>query len=334
MTTDAPREMDLRDAFFGTIHEIARQDPSVLFMTADMGAWSLSKFREELPKQFMNVGISEQNMVSVGAGLALTGRRVFMYAIAPFLALRCLEQIKVDCCLMNLPVTLVGGGPGFTYAPDGPTHHAIEDIAVIRALPGMTIFCPSDPTTAEAAARLGYRSEGPTYVRVDKGAYPFLHDGDLPSRTGVVKLGRGKDVLLISCGTIVREVLRLATILGKRGIRASVLELLRVKPLDKDAMLRQIRQHGAVVTIEEHSIIGGIGSVNAELLVNDGEFRPLRRYGVPDEYPSKYSSRGWLRHHYRLDVDSLATDISPRFARIAETTAPALTFRLKDEGTC
>lgn len=167
-------EINIRDAFFDEVYTIAGGDKSVIFLTADMDAHSLGKFRKDLPSQYFNVGVAEQNMVSVAAGLALGGKKVFIYSVASFVTQRCYEQVKVDLCGMHLPVTLIGSGPGITYSSDGPTHHAVQDIANMRALPGITILSPADSSTAAAAARLAYRDKGTVYVRLDKGKLPLF----------------------------------------------------------------------------------------------------------------------------------------------------------------
>ena len=171
----ADEQVDMRDAFFDKLYDIAAKDKKVIFLTADMGAFSLERFKKNLKPQYFNVGVAEQNMVSVAAGLALSGKNVFIYSIVPFVTQRCYEQIKVDLSLMNLPVTIIGSGPGFSYNSDGPTHHALQDLAIIRALPNMTILSPSDSDMAEAFAMLSYKNKGPTYVRLDKGKYSSLY---------------------------------------------------------------------------------------------------------------------------------------------------------------
>jgi len=312
--------MDLRDAFFGEVHEIARRDPHVTFITADMGAWSLTRFRKELPDQFLNVGISEQNMVSVAAGLALGGQRVFVYAIAPFLALRCLEQIKVDLCQMNLPVTLAAGGPGFTYASDGPTHHAIEDVAVMRVLPNLTIYNPSDPTTMQAAARSAYENDGPTYVRIDKGQQPCLHPGNCLYEHGANRLRPGSDVLILSTGVMTHIACRVVDGLRKRNINAGVVDVFRLKPLDHDWLCHEIQQYHSVVTLEEHITHGGFGSLIVEALC-DQELRVrVKRIGLPDVYPTAYGSRQWLQRSYGLDPTTLVDEIAHWYQGPAQGT--------------
>lgn len=167
--------MDIRDAFFGELYKIASKDKNVVFLTADMGAFALNKFKGDLPKQFINVGVAEQNLISVAAGLALGGKKVFAYSIAAFITYRCYEQIKVDLCQMGLPVTIIGAGPGLTYGSDGPTHHAIYDIAIMRVLPQMTILTPTSPEKAKKAARIAYDSQTPMYIRLAKGKLPTVY---------------------------------------------------------------------------------------------------------------------------------------------------------------
>jgi transketolase len=158
----------MRDSFFDTLYKIARRDPDVMLVDADMGAPSLDKFRRDMPAQFVNVGIAEQNAISVAAGLTLGGKKAFAYAIAPFITLRCYEQIKVNMCSMKIPVACVGVGAGFSYEDSGPTHHTTEDIAIMRALPNMTIFNVSDNIMASACAKIAYEYESPLYVRLDR----------------------------------------------------------------------------------------------------------------------------------------------------------------------
>lgn len=296
---------DIRDAFFDALYGIASKDKKVMFLTADMDAVSLRKFRKDLKKQYINVGIAEQNLVSVAAGLALGGRRVFVYAIASFVTQRCYEQIKVDICGMRLPVTIIGTGPGITYNSDGFTHHAIEDIAIMRALAGMTIFNPSDPGTAAAAAYLAAKSKAPFYVRIDKGALPFLYRKDQDFKKGLAVLREGKDILIISTGVIVHQALAVADELLKHSIDAGVVDLYRIKPINSKMLLKLIEQTPRVITLEEHSIVGGIGSVVAEMVMDAGENVLLKRIAIPPDCRLGYGSREWMRSCCGLDKKSV-----------------------------
>ena len=161
--------MDIRDAFFDELYEITSHDKNLMFLTADMGAFGLNKFKRDFPKQYINVGVAEQNLISVGAGLALSGKRVFLYAIAAFLIYRALDQIRIDICEMNLPVTLIGAGPGLTYHAEGPTHHALYDDIIISMFPNIKVFTPRTPEDAQTVMILAYLSKSPVYIRLGRG---------------------------------------------------------------------------------------------------------------------------------------------------------------------
>ena len=298
--------IDLRDALFDSIHQFARRDPSVVFLTADMGAWSLSKFREDLPGRFFNMGIAEQNMISVAAGLALAGKRVFAYAIAPFLVLRCLEHVKVDICAMNLPVTLIGGGPGLTYASDGLTHHALEDVAAVRALPNLFVYTPCDPLSTSAVAKLAYESGGPSYIRIDKGKQPPLHDLATDFARGAAPIRSGAEILILSSGVLCAAAVDVAEELTEDGLDVGVIDVFRLKPLDDEYLLSLIREARAVVTYEEHFRTGGLGTAVAELIAEAGLALPFCRLGIGDEYCFRYGDRGWLHQHLGLDALTVA----------------------------
>jgi transketolase len=253
--------VDIRDAFFDRLYEIAANDSDVVFLTADMGAFSLAKFKKNLGSQYINVGVAEQNLVSVAAGLALGGKKVFIYAIAPFITQRCYEQIKIDLCCMRLPVTVIGVGAGIAYNSDGPTHHATQDIAVMRALEGITIINPSDPVTSAAAASMAYEENHPVYVRIDKGKWPLLYDEIQDFVDGLALLRDGGDVLIVSTGLMVHRAIEVAEELSRHSIDAAVLDLYRIKPVNAELLSDVISQSKQVVTLEEHSIVGGIGSI-------------------------------------------------------------------------
>ena len=294
--------IDIRDAFFDTLYDIAQKDRGVVFLTADMGAWSLNRFKEDMPGQFINVGIAEQNMVSVAAGLALGGKKVFIYSIVPFVTERCFEQIKIDICTMELPVTIIGTGPGLTYAPDGPTHHAIEDVSVMRALPGMTIFSPCDQFSARAAAQLSYKSDKPVYVRIDKGKHPIIYDEYTDFSKGVSLIKNGKELLVVATGIMTHKALDLAEKLNEHSIDAGVVDMFRIKPLDKEELLGFVKKVNAVVTLEEHTITGGIGSALCELLADEGVLIPIKRIGIKEKCCEYYGDRDWYHSYYGLDI--------------------------------
>jgi len=300
---------DIRDAFFDELYDIAVKDRSVVFLTADMGALSLEKFKKNLPAQYINVGISEQNLVSVAAGLALAGKKVFIYAIASFITHRCFEQIRIDLCGMNLPVVIIGSGPGICYGSDGSTHHAVEDIALMRVLPNISILNPSDPVSASAAAGISYQSNVPVYVRLDKGKLPLIYPNTISFSEGLSLLKKGQDLLIITTGVMVHNVCALAQELAKRSIDAGILDVYRIKPLNETLLLSYLRTYRTIVTVEEHSIVGGIGSAICELVADQGISVNIRRFAIPIKNCEHFGDRQWMHHYYGLDIQTMADKI-------------------------
>jgi len=302
-------DIDIRDAFFNEVYTIASKDPNVIFLTADMGAFSLDAFKKDLSSQYINVGVAEQNLVSIAAGLALGGKKVFIYSIAPFVTQRCYEQIKIDLSCMRLPVTIIGSGPGITYSSDGPTHQAIQDVAIMRALPEMTIFNPSDPVTAAAAAKMSYKNDGPVYVRIDKGKLPLLYDEEEDFSDGLALLKKGCDLMIIATGIMVCQAFKVIDELAKHSIDAGIIDLYRVKPINEELLLTFIEQSNRIVTLEEHSIIGGIGSAICEILVDNEKPHHLKRIAIADKNCVGYGDREWMHSFYGLDVNSITKAI-------------------------
>ncbi len=301
--------LDIRDAFFDRLYDIAATDSSVLFLTADMGAFSLERFKRDIPGQYINMGVAEQNMINVAAGLTLGGKRVFAYAIAPFATMRCYEQIKVAISGMGLPVTIIGAGPGITYNSDGPTHHAVQDMAIMRALPGMTILNPSDPVMASRMAFMAYEGNAPAYIRIDKGMLPPLYSPEQDFSDGLALLRNGQDLLIVATGLMVHKGLRLAKELERHSIKTGVLDLYRVKPVNTPLLLRYAAGYSRIVTLEEHSIVGGLGSSVLEALAEQEESIPVKRFALNDRYCERHGDREWMHGLHGLDDDSILNSI-------------------------
>ena len=299
----------MRDAFFDKLYTLARKDPDVVLVDADMGAPSLDKFRRDVPAQFVNVGIAEQNAISVAAGLAFEGKKAFAYAIAPFITLRCYEQIKVNMCSMKIPVTAVGVGAGFSYEDSGPTHHTTEDIAIMRALPNITIMNATDNTMAERCAEIACNSKIPMYVRLDREPLPTIYDKKETFEDGVSQIKKGKDICIVATGNMVHKAIEVADILKKEMINVSVVDLYRLKPVNKKLLLKYINQSDKVVTLEEHLIDGGLGSIVAEVFVDNNVTKPLKRMAIPDKYCYTYGGREAIRRTIDLDTDSVVKNI-------------------------
>ena len=223
--------VDMRDAFFNGLYEVIEADKNVMVLTADHGAFGLNKIKDDFPNQYLNVGIAEQNMVSVAAGLVLSGKIVYIYSIINFVTLRCLEQINVDIASMNLHVNIVGVGAGFTYSTDGPTHHGTQDVAIMSAIPNLSIYNCSDAINTYEFAKIGYEKNGPKYFRIEKGLVPSLYEKMRSFEKGIAKVKEGKDTYIISTGLMVHKAIEAAKFITKDGAVIGVLDLYRLKPI-------------------------------------------------------------------------------------------------------
>ena len=278
---------DMRDVFFDEILNIMRSDEHVIFLFADMGAMGLGQIRKEFPLRCVNVGIAEQNMANVAAGIALAGKKVIIYSIAAFATLRCYEQIKISICGMGLPVAIVGMGPGISYAADGPTHHATCDVASLGALSGMSILSPCDESSVRAAIREAYASTGPVYVRLDKGAYPALYSCN--TLASMTQICTGTQALIVASGVLTHEALRAAKHLEQNGISVGVVDVFRIKPFDYVALKNMSTGVKLIVSIEEHVAWGGMSVQVAQALKNTGIYHEAMT--LCEEQPIGYGDR-------------------------------------------
>ena len=294
--------IEMRDAFITRLYERAKCDKDIVFLCNDYGAPSLDIFRDEMPEQFFNMAISEQNMISTAAGMAMHGKKVFVYSIASFLTLRCLEQIKIDICSMKLPVTLVGVGTAYAYSADGPTHHATEDLAVMRCLAHLSIYSPPDSNTAALLVDIALQQNSPKYFRFDKGKYPLLQRNEFPS-TGFSILREGGDICLVATGAMVSRAQDVADKLTHKGMDAMVIDLCRIKPLDDT--FSEVLSGRHVLSIEEHAMVGGIGSALAELAVDTGQNFKLKRVAIQEDQLYTYGMRERLHQERGLSTDQL-----------------------------
>ena len=302
----------MRDAFSEALYEIICADDRVILVTSDTGAVCHDQIKAKFPGRYINVGIAEQNMVGVAAGLAMTGYIVYVYAIVPFATMRCYEQIRVDlCCMGHLPVTSVGVGAGFDYNTLGPTHHGTDDIALMRTLPGMMVLSPSDSVMAAACARISHELPGPKYIRLDRTGLPLIYDeGETDFSAGLTNLREGKDVCIVATGRMVKRALDVAEELATESVKVSVVDLYRIKPLNQELLLEILGKSDRVATLEEHFVTGGLGSLVAELMAEENACRPLRRFGIPDTFCREYGPREHLHSLYKLDQHSITQAIS------------------------
>jgi transketolase len=304
-------KFDMRDAFITALYDLAVKDPNVIILSNDFGAPALDRFRNDLPKQFINAAISEQNIISTAAGLAKGGKKVVVYSIATFITLRALEQIKIDLCVMNMPVTILAVGTGYAYSTDGPTHHATEDIGVMRVLSNMTIYSPSDSNMSAALVGTIANLKGPQYIRLDRGKYPQKHTMGSSIGDGFVVWNESDDssVALVSTGGMSHRALAVSEALSDKGITSSVVDLFRLKPLNAESLCAVLGKSKAVVTIEEHTQNGGVGSIIAELMADQNLLLPLKRIAIKDDQLYAYGVRDKLHQDRKLDVDGIVNII-------------------------
>lgn len=303
----------MRDVFIGTLLELAQSDPRILLITGDLGFGVLDKFQRALPSQFLNAGVAEQNMTGLATGLALEGRIVFTYSIANFPILRCLEQIRNDAAYHNANVKVVSIGGGFSYGALGMSHHATEDLAIMRALPDVTVVAPGDDWEVVQATRAVCSRAGVCYLRLDKSSAPRSEAFEKGFQLGKIRLTRrGAQVAILATGGILGEAFRAADMMDSElGVKPTVASVHTVKPLDKDTILQLLDSHELVVTLEEHVLAGGLGSAVAEVLVDAGRFpRHFLRLGLKgDSYVSVVGSQNYLRKECGIDAESVVGKI-------------------------
>ena len=299
----------MRDAFVAALAEVAATDPRVILVTGDLGFGVLDPFERRFPGRLLNAGVAEQSMTAIATGLALEGHVAFTYSIANFTTLRCLEQIRNDACYHEANVNIVSVGGGLSYGPLGPTHHATEDLAVMRALPGMVVFAPNEDWEVDQGLRTLVAHPGPTYTRLDRASVNLSAARDEPFALGRARLLRdGEDIALVTCGGMASEALRAANrLLREHGLTARVLSMHTIKPLDVEAVIAAARATGGIVTIEEHSEIGGLAAAVAETLLSRGA--PPRRFAriaLPAAFSTVVGGQAYLRRRYGLDADAIA----------------------------
>jgi transketolase len=285
----------MRTETIDALTDFARANPDVMLLTADLGYSVLERFAEALPAQYVNVGVCEQAMVGIAAGLALSGRRVVLYSIANFPTLRCLEQLRNDVCYHDLPVTVIAVGGGLAYGAQGYTHHGVEDLGIMAMLPNMAVASPADPLEAVALLPQLLDRRRPSYLRLGRSGEPVLHaPGTAVTLEQAITLRRGGDIALLATGPILGRALAAAEVLASRGVSASVVSFPGFRPLDEAAVLAAARAHRALLTIEEHSVSGGFGTRVAEVLVGAGLAPRFGKYGVTEALRGRIGSQAWL----------------------------------------
>lgn len=303
----------MRTAFINTLHELAKKDKNIFLLNGDLGFSVLEEFTKAYPDRSLNMGVAEANMIGVAAGLALSGKTVFVYSIIPFVTARVFEQVRNDIALQKTNVKIVGVGSGLTYGQLGPTHHSIEDIALMRVLPNMIVVCPGDPKeTAEATKALAVL-KGPAYLRIGKKGEPNVHQ-----RPPLFKIGEGIVIrkgyagTLIATGNMLPTASTIVYELAKRGKKMRLISMHTVKPLDERIIKKAMRETPAIFTLEEHNVIGGLGSAVAEVLAENNQSKKIihfRRFGINDRFTIMAGSHDFLRALHALSCRDISNVI-------------------------
>lgn len=298
----------MRLAFCKGLINSNKKNDNIHLLTADLGFEVFEEYIEKYPKRFTNAGISESNMVGMAAGMAHSGFIPVCYSIVPFLTFRAFEQIRNDICYPNLNVKIVGVGGGYGYSLNGQSHCAVEDISLMRSLPNMTVICPGDPLEAYRATTEMFKINGPVYLRLGKKgeqilSYEYIGNFSIGK---IVEIKHGKDIAIFTTGNMLESSIIVEEKLKEAGIDASLIHVHTIKPLDKSSIMKIIKEHTKLITIEEHNIIGGLGSAIAEINVSNKEcLHQQLIIGIDDKYHNIGGSQKYLRSLDKLDVNSV-----------------------------
>ena len=298
----------MRDAFVRALMREMERNDRIVLVTGDLGFGVLRPVWEAYPDRILNAGIAEQGMISLCAGLAMTGRQVIAYSIGNFPTLRPLEQIRNDCAYHGADVKIVCVGGGFVYGSLGMSHHATEDLAVMRAIPEVTCFAPGDPVETEAVVPELFATKGTCYLRLGRGSEPTAHDHPVAGWRApeAIRCREGKDLALFSAGGILTEVCHAADLLAAKGLSAEVVSFPCIKPLDRETILAAARAHSLIVTVEEHNVVGGFGSAVCEVTAEAGTSCAIRRIGLQDRFSAVVGDQKYLRSYYGISGEAIA----------------------------
>jgi len=305
----------MRDVFIGKLTELAENDPRIFLITGDLGFGVFEEFIEKYPDQFLNAGVAEQNMTGLATGMALEGRIVFTYSIGNFPIFRCLEQIRNDACYHKANVKVVSIGGGFSYGSLGISHHATEDLAVMRSLPNMTVVSPGDLWETQHATEALINTEGACYFRLDKSnAGSTGKPGEVFQIGKSRRLANGSDLTLIVIGGILGVVLKAARKLAEEGIQCRLVSMHTLKPLDEEEIFDAVDNTGGIITVEEHTVEGGLGGAIAEICMQNGRIpRLFRSIGLQGKFSSIVGTQEYLREKYGMDESSVISSVKDLF---------------------
>lgn len=295
--------LDIRDAIFDEVYKTAKKDKNFIFIADDMDAFSLQKFKKDFPNQYINIGVAEQNMIDVASGLAACGKKVCCFGICSYVTTRCFEQIKFSVCSMNLPVTIIGIGAGFSFNFDGPTHSGLIDLAAMRLLPKMTILNPADAKSASSSISIAYNNSTPHYIRLDKGTFPkFYQSKDTQKGFKIIKTLKKQNI--ITTGFMTYKVAQILEDLGDKA-NFGLVDIFRIKPINPSFVANVLKKSQTIISIEENSVIGGLGSLISDLINQNSLVTKLKIMGVKDHQFDQFGSREWLLKQSGLDNISI-----------------------------
>ena len=292
----------LRTAFIDTLRELARIDDRIFLLTADMGYSVFETFRDEFPDRFLNTGIAEQNTIGIAAGLAARGKIVYVYSIIPFVTMRCFEQVRLDLAYNFMNVKLVGVGAGLTYGPLGSSHHALEDIAIMRSLPDMTVLCPGDPIETRELIKRSFEYEGPVYIRLGKNGEPKIHSDQTRIEIGKsITVLEGNDMALITTSNMLETGKKWVEEWKQDGVNVSLISMPSLKPFDSSTVKNLIDKEIPIITLEEHSVIGGLGSIISQVIATTGKPVKFQQIGINDKFSHVVGGHEFQRKKFMLD---------------------------------
>lgn len=300
----------MRKTFINTLVSLAREDDRIFLITPDIGYSVLEIFREEFPERYINVGVAEQNSISIASGIALSGLIPYVYTINPFVCMRPFEQIRLDVAYMNTNVRIVGVGGGFSYGAAGATHHTTEDIAIMRVLPNMTVICPGDPWEVEQSVKESVNYKGPIFFRLGKQGEPVINNKDTKYKIGTaIKITEGSDASVISTGNTLEIANDVVNILKTKNVNASLISMHTVKPLDESLVMDILKNGKPVFTIEEHSLIGGLGSAVSDIIAESIYNPVFKKFGTEDKFSHYVGGHNFIREKFGLTSEKISNDI-------------------------
>lgn len=302
----------MRSTFVKVLDKLAEQDKRVICVIGDTGFSVFEDFEKKYKERFINIGIAEQNFVSVGAGLAAMDMKPFIYNVASFMVYRAYEQIELDISFQENPVVLVGVGGGHAYGPAGPTHHAYFDLTLMTALPNMTVICPADPVEMEAAMYAAYQYDKPVYIRIGRSVDEVVHHAPIELKIGkAISMKEGEDAVLLATGTMLKDAVKAVKQLEESGINVALYSVPSIKPMDEELVLECMQKYPYIFTLEEHSMNGGLGTAVGNIILNSGakNHAVLIKMGFPDMFAPVTGSREYLNGLYGIDVDGIVEKI-------------------------